>query len=241
MTSQPPYPAAAADARRAENLALLFQEIFTVLERLRSDRQPVTDAASFRQQIKDALKQAQQESLKRGYTQEDIKLAIFAVVAFLDESVQHLRQPVFRDWPKQLLQEELFGSTIAGEVFFQHLQTLLGRNDSQELADLLEVYQLCMLLGFAGKYSIAGRGDLRAIIASTAEKIQRIRRTTMELSPQWRIPNETIKAPAADPFVKRLIFGSAGCVVLALVLFVVYWLVLRSGVSSLKEFAGVRG
>ena len=37
-------PAAYGTERRAENLAFVFQEVFTVAERLRSNRQPVTDA-----------------------------------------------------------------------------------------------------------------------------------------------------------------------------------------------------
>ena len=41
--------------RRAENLAFCFQEVITVGERLRANRQAVTDANSFRQQIRAAL------------------------------------------------------------------------------------------------------------------------------------------------------------------------------------------
>ena len=57
---------------------------------------------------------AEQEARSRGYTAEDMRLASFAVVAFLDESVLNLRNPVFADWPRQPLQEELFGHHVAG-------------------------------------------------------------------------------------------------------------------------------
>ena len=64
------------------------------------------------------------------------------MVAFLDESVLNSRNPIFADWLRKPLQEELFGTHIAGEVFFQNLQQLLGRSDSPDLADLLEIYHL---------------------------------------------------------------------------------------------------
>src|SRR5713226_9410160 len=193
-----------AASRRMENLAFVFQELLTVGERLRSNRQQVADAPSFRAQIWAAVKLADEEGRRRGYSAEDIELAIFAVVAFLDESILNLRLPVFADWPRQPLQEERYGHHIAGEIFFQNLQKLLGRTDSQELADLLEVYHLCLLLGFAGRYSIGGRGDLRGITMQTGEKIQRIRQTGAELSPEWRLAGGTVRVMRGDPWVNRL-------------------------------------
>jgi type VI secretion system protein ImpK len=231
------HPAAAAQQRRPENLALAFQELITVIERLRSSRQAVSDAATFRHQIREAIKAADLEARKRGYTAEDIQYAIFAVVAFLDESILNLRNPIFGDWPRQPLQEELFGHHIAGEVFFQNLQKLLGRSDSHEAADVIEVYYLCLLLGFAGKYSLGGRGELRAIMDACGEKIKRIRGSSSDLSPFWRIPAGTGKIAAADPWTKRLLIGSISCVGLTLLLFLMYKFSLLSGISTLRTIA----
>jgi type VI secretion system protein ImpK len=222
-------------ARRRENLALAFQEILTVSERLRSGRQAVTDAATFRHHILEGLKGADQQARGQGYTAEDIKLAVFAVVAFVDESVLNLRNEVFADWPRRPLQEELFGHHIAGEIFFKNLQELLTRNDSQELADVLEVYHLCLLLGFAGRYSLGGRGELRVLIDNTADKIRRIRGALGGLSPQWQVPPEALRATAADPWVKKLMFATIACCVLAVILFAGYKIMLGSGVSSVGD------
>jgi type VI secretion system protein ImpK len=231
MTPQPP-------SRRPENLAFCFQELITVGERLRSYRQQVTDPYGFRAQLWTGVKQADEEARRRGYSADDIELAIFAVVAFLDESVLGLRLPVFADWPRQPLQEERYGHHIAGEIFFQNLQKLLGRSDSQELADLLEVYHLCLLLGFAGKYLLGGHGELRGVIMQTAEKIQRIRQTGSELAPWWRIPNEASRIGGADPWVMRLMIGMGICFVLMLVLFAVFTMSLNSGIGNLQTIAG---
>src|SRR5438445_9500773 len=141
--------------RRAENLALVLQEVLTAIVRLRSNRQAVSDANSFRAHMREALKSADNEGRRYGYSGEDIQLAVFAVVAFLDESILNSRNPMFADWPRKPLQEELFGVHVAGEIFFRNLERLLKDSDSPSLADLLEVYLLCLLLGFAGRYSIS--------------------------------------------------------------------------------------
>ena len=142
-----------ATQRRAENLALILQEVLTAVVRFRANRQPVTDAESFRYQIKEGLKNAAQEARNTGYySSDDIKLAVFAIVALLDESILNSRNPIFSDWPRKPLQEEMFGHHIAGEVFFRNLDQLLGRDDSPVLADVLEIYWLCLLLGFYGRY-----------------------------------------------------------------------------------------
>jgi type VI secretion system protein ImpK len=223
--------------RRAENLAFCFQEVLTVGERLRANRQAVNDANSFRAQIRSALQAADNEARKRGYKADDIQLAIFAVVAFLDESILNLRNPIFADWPRRPMQEEMFGHHVAGEIFFQNLQKILTRDDSQETADLLEVYQLCLLLGFAGRYSISGRGELRSIVEATGDKIRRIRQLRGDLSPGWALPNEQIRTSASDPWIRRMMFGAIGCAVLAILLFGIYKMSLGSGVSALANIA----
>jgi type VI secretion system protein ImpK len=180
---------------------------------------------------------ADQEARNRGYTAEDIQMAIFAVVAFLDESILNLRNPIFADWPRQPLQEEFFGHHVAGEIFFQNLQKLLGRTDAHDLADLLEVYYLCLLLGFAGRYSIGGRGELRAVMEETANKIRRIRHSSAELSPSWALPAEAKRAAQADPWVKRWALIAIGSAVFTILLFVVFKIGLGSGVSELATMA----
>src|SRR5215203_1011011 len=116
--------------RRSENLAFCFGELLTVGERLRANRQVVQDAESFRFQIREALKMAAEDARKRGYTGDDVQLAVFACVAFLDESILNLGNPIFADWPRRPMQEELFGHHVAGEIFFQHLTKLLARDES---------------------------------------------------------------------------------------------------------------
>jgi type VI secretion system protein ImpK len=230
-------PTPAATERRPENLALAFQELLTVGERLRSHRQQVADPNAFREQIWEAVKAAQSDALKRGYNGDDVELALFAVIAYMDESILVIHAPVFADWPRMPLQQQRYGHDIAGEVFFQNLQKILGRSENHDLADLLEVYYLCLLLGFAGRYSVGGRGELSAVMQATADKIRRIRKSSGEISPRWALPNEPVHAGGSDPLVRGLLIATAGCFALMLVLFIFFQLSLSSGVSAMRAIA----
>jgi type VI secretion system protein ImpK len=225
-----------ASTRRPENLPLIFQEVFTAIERLRANRQGVTDAQSFRHHAREALRTAANQALAAGYQSEDVKVATFSTVAFLDESVLNSQNPVFTGWQSKPLQEELFGTHIAGEVFFQHLQQLLGRNDSQDLADVLEVHYLCLLLGFGGRYSAGNRGELVQVMNLTAEKIRRIRGQFGPLSPAWMLPAEKVVV-RADPLVRKLGWLALACAIVMVLLFATYKIVLGSGVSDVAAIA----
>lgn len=220
--------------RRPDNLALVFQEILTAIVRLRTNRQVVTDPEVFRAQMREALKATDQDGRTRGYTAEQIKLAIFAVVAFLDESILNLQQPVFAHWHRKPLQEELFGIDIAGEIFFNNVQRLLGQRDSHDLADVLEIYELCLLLGFRGRYGLGGQAELRTVIESIKEKMRRIRGASPDLAPGWAIPPGRVKVTRTDPWVKRLFWGAVGCFVLMVLLFGIYKISLSGGASDLR-------
>jgi type VI secretion system protein ImpK len=140
--------------------------------------------------------------------------------------------PVFANWPRLPLQAELFGHQLAGEIFFQELQKALTRNDSQEVADLLEVYYLCLLLGFKGRY--AAGGDLRGIMSSIQEKIRRVRGPAGPLSPRGAIPADAVRVVNSDRWSRRLGKIAIVTVALAVVAFVAFKIMLMSGASSLS-------
>ncbi|HET9409533.1 MAG TPA: DotU family type IV/VI secretion system protein [Candidatus Sulfotelmatobacter sp.] len=216
--------------RRGWNLALCFQEVFTAVVRLRYNRQAVSNADSFRAQMKQALRVAEQEARSHGCRPEDVKQVIFAVVAFLDESVLSSGNPVFANWARLPLQAELFGNQLAGEIFFQQLEKTLSRNDSQETADLLEVYYLCLLLGFKGRY--AAGGDLRSLMAATQEKVRRVRGPFGPLSPRGAIPAEAVRLAQSDRWTRILGRFALITAAVAVALFILFKFSLMSGASS---------
>jgi type VI secretion system protein ImpK len=220
-------------ASRSWSLAVAFQEVFTAVVRLRSGRQAVSDAATFRGQIKRALQMAEQEARNGGYSPEDVKLAVFATVAFLDESVLNAQNPVLSDWSRMPLQEELFGVHVAGETFFQNLKQILSRPDSNATADLLEIYQLSILLGYRGRYGMSGGGELAQIMDLVRQRIARVR-GPLSFAPSVALPNEPPARKAVDHWVRGLTVVAICMFVLCIVLFAGYFFLLNSGASEIR-------
>jgi type VI secretion system protein ImpK len=216
---------------RAGHLALIVQELLTAIVRLRANRQGPTDAESFRAHLKQLIARADQDARQAGYSQGDVRYALYAVVAFVDESILNSAQPMFRDWPRRPLQDELFGGHVGGEAFFQYLQQLMTRDPSPDLADVLEVYLLCLLLGFQGRYSAANRDELGLWTSRLREQLTRMRGGLAPLAPDWAIPKGEVIARTSDPWLRRLLVAGAVTLGLAVVLFLIYWIILRSGAS----------
>jgi type VI secretion system protein ImpK len=223
---------------RRPNLALAFEELLTAIVRLRCGRQAVSDSESFKAHVRGALHAAMQEGAARGYAPDDVSSAAYAVVAFLDESVLNLRSPVFATWSGQPLQQEWSQKYLAGEEFFDYLQRLMGRPDSAELADILEVFFLCIVLGYRGRYGLAGSGQLIAIAQNVQSKISRCRGGTALLSAVAQLPRDLPEPNAPDRWLKRLVWVAVSAAATSLVVFVLCKLVLIGGSSQLQSLAG---
>jgi type VI secretion system protein ImpK len=228
-----------AARRNPENLSLVFQEIMTAIVRLRSGRQPVNDANLFRTQIRGALASAENDAVQRGYSQDDARLATFAVVAFLDESVLNSSNPVFSDWARMPLQEELYGHHMAGEVFFENIQKLLLRTDGAHAADVLELYAVCLLMGYLGRYRLTDPAGVHPVIQTVVDAIRRVRGGPTELAPGWAPPSDRVQVSGGDPWLKRLMVIAVASAVLALLMFGGFMLLLNAGASELRATAAL--
>jgi type VI secretion system protein ImpK len=216
-------------------LAIALQEVLTAIARVRANRQSVTDAATFRNHVKQLLSAAHEEARRSGYPSEDVKLAIYAIVMFLDESILNSPLPALAGWSRKPLQEELFGEHMGGEVFFENLRTLIGRQDSDELGDVLEVYQLCLLLGFRGRYGAGGQSEVQRWAGAAAEKIARVRGAPGELAPGWTPPERETFPAQRDPWIRRLAFAALGLASAAIVIWVVLRITLGAWISQLQS------
>jgi type VI secretion system protein ImpK len=222
-----------APAAGRTNLALIYQEILTAITRFRSHRQAVSDAASFRSQIKSAIAAAEAEATRRGYAADDVRLATFAVVAFLDESILNSNNALFADWPRMPLQEELFGVHQAGEMFFNCIDRLMAKSDSPLSADVLEIYDLCLWLGYRGRYSMSGQDAARSVASTVWEKLQHLRGGPRPLAPNWAPPKDIVQQKSSDPWVQALLLGTVGALLFAILFFVGFKYVLISGAAGL--------
>jgi type VI secretion system protein ImpK len=217
-------------------LALALQEALTAIVRLREGRQVPTDASAFRAQMKTLLAQADQESRRMGYPPEFVKISVYSVIAYLDETVLATPGPLSAAWVGRPLQEEIFGDTVAGETFFRHVEELLTRQDSAYVADVLEVALLCMLLGFKGRYATSSGNEIRALTAAVGEKIRRIRGGLAPLAPRAAPPTDEVVARTSDRWLRMLSLGLLGSAVVTLLLFgVLRFVYLRGGVNQIVE------
>ena len=230
-------PPTAAGSRQTESLALVYQEVLTATVRIRANRQAVTDSQAFRTHIQAALRSAEKDGVGKGYTPEDVRLTTTAVVAFLDESVLNSTNPVFSDWSRMPLQQELFGHNVAGESFFENLERLQNRSDSLDVADILELYCLCLLLGFKGRYALSGPEAVRPVTESIMERIRRIRGPLLGLSPSWSVPDARVSTAGPDPWIQRLSIALLVCFLAGVVLFVGFRLLLGTGTADLRTIS----
>jgi len=205
------------------NLALLYDAILTSIVRLQASRQHIPDVESFRRRIKGTLQEIEQISVPAGYDGHDIRDTHFAVVALLDSVVLHSNDPVRSDWERRLLQEELFGQTDAGVVFFEKLAHFQSRRDSAQLANILEVYLLCLLLGFEGRYSGGMRAELDSITERTRKRIETIRGRGRQISPAGLLPenpstSESPRSQRPDQF-RLIMFAAIAFTILCFLVF----------------------
>jgi type VI secretion system protein ImpK len=191
MSTSPAVP----QQTRTNNLALTFQEVFTVILRTRFQVQRVENADSFRATLRKMISAAVKESSALGYSDEASKMAIYAIIGFLDESVLNSKDPAFADWARRPLQEEMFGGHFAGEYFFRNLTDLVNRPNSAEVADVLELHAMCLLLGYRGRFAFGDATEIQTILRRIRDKIESIRGGYQIFRP--------LESPAAPPQPKR--------------------------------------
>lgn len=206
--------------RSSENLALLYQGLLTGIVRLQAKREHIPDAEVFRRRTMRALQDVERDARSAGYEIDDIRDTHFAVVAFLDSVVLNSAEARRAEWERKTLQEELFGQSDAGVVFFEKLERFRSRRDSKRLADILEVYLLCLLLGFEGRYSGGLRGELFSIAERVRSRIENIRGRVQLLSPDGLLQSADVPqtVAAASPFSGYRLIALAA-VILAILCF----------------------
>jgi type VI secretion system protein ImpK len=222
------------------SLALAFQEVLTVIVRIRANRQNVSDGNSFRTNMREALKAAVREARRHGYTNDEIQFGMLAVVGFLDESILNADIPALAEWPRETLSHELFGHHLAGEIFFDNLDRLLGLQDSPGLAEVLDVYRLCLLLGFRGKFGPVRTAEIKALTDAAAERIRRIRGSDCPLFPADKAVSPAAPTRATDKVRRRAFVAAAVTLIGTGALFATYHTALNTGLSEVRSVV-VRG
>ncbi|USX11295.1 type IVB secretion system protein IcmH/DotU [Oxalobacteraceae bacterium OTU3REALA1] len=187
---QPAFsPAIAAGPGTEHTLMDLMYDGFYALFMLKNGNGPQANA-DFIAKMTQFLDDFSRGAKKQGASPDDIDNAKYAFCAAVDEII--LRSPYgIRDaWERRPLQLVLFGDQLAGENFFNRLESLRARGSAHLQA--LEVFHMCLLLGFQGRYIIEGSEKLAYLTARLGDEIAHMKGKKSGFAPHAERPDQII-------------------------------------------------
>lgn len=146
---------------KKKTLADLSAESLILILQLRSVSD-YGDPSTLKTKVINMFDNFEQNARITGIDNEKIKQAKFALVAFLDETIISSNWQRKDEWLTEPLQIKLFDTFNAGEEFFTNLHNLRQRSSNNK--DVLEVYYLCLTLGFKGMYQLQSPETLRRVV-----------------------------------------------------------------------------
>lgn len=179
-----PCPAPADDAR--PSLVDLLYDGFYLIFLLRNGKSP-NGSLIFSGQVTHFLAEFTDEARRHHHAPEDIHDAKYAFCALVDETVLSARNGIREEWQRRPLQLTLFGDQLAGEHFFDRLQT--ARDAGRARLPSLEVFHMCLLLGFKGRYLIEGTEKADYLSAQLGNQIAHLKGRHAPFAPHWRSPD----------------------------------------------------
>ncbi|MES2017643.1 MAG: type IVB secretion system protein IcmH/DotU [Pseudomonadota bacterium] len=182
-TQAPPQHAA------PQTLLDLMYDGFYALFMLKNGNGP-QDNADFAQRMAQFLDEFGRGAKKQGVSSDDIDAAKYAFCAAVDEIILRSPFPIREHWSRRPLQLLMFGDQLAGENFFNRLEALRARGSAHMQA--LEVFHMCLLLGFQGKYIIEGSEKLHYLTARLGDEIASMKGKRGGFAPHAERPDTII-------------------------------------------------
>lgn len=166
----------------------LVQDFISMVLIVRRGRE-VTSVTAFEASVDNFFTTLEHEARQANYSVEQVKDTQYALCAFLDESVLRSGDTQLRShFELSPLQFRYFGVHLAGQGFFEKIEAL--RANVKNNLDVLEVYHLCLALGFEGKFGLAEKDQLRYLANTLGQDIARYRPAPKALSPDWALPDQ---------------------------------------------------
>lgn len=225
---------AAASRRRSRSgsdFATLGAPIFELVLKLRAET--VVPSPELRPTVKALLQEAEQRAATLRYSEKQIRDVKFALAAFVDETVMATGGAVREEWEKFPLQLEYFGEQLAGVKFFEKLDELIKSIKTE--GEVVEIYYLCLLLGFKGKYKVYMEDKLQELIKNVAAQLKRVGRLQdTDLSPNWQALDQP--KPRVDPGLPLWFkLGAGAFFIMVAFIYLVLLLVTKSEVRTATE------
>jgi type VI secretion system protein ImpK len=200
--------------RQSSNDLVTFAgPIFDLILRLKAGI--VQPSNELRPQIAKLLKDFEDRALRYRHRESIIQVAKFGLASFVDETVLTNNFPLKEEWDKYPIQLEHFGEHLAGNKFYEKLEAMLRQ--IEVTADAVEVYYICMLLGFKGRYAVYEQDKFLKTMQKTADALVKVGKITkVELSPHWLVKDQPIpvEKKGMPAWAKMTAFGGLGCAVL---------------------------
>ncbi len=181
--------------RPARSLVDLLYDGFYMLILLKQRSVP-KDTDEFSRHIQKFLEQFERAAQKNHFSAEDIFDAKYAFCAAIDEAVLSSQMNIRDNWERRPLQLLLFGDQLAGEHFFDTLET--ARNGGASRINALEVFHMCLLIGFKGRYLLEGPEKLKYMTQQLGEQIAHIKGKPALFAPHWSAPDSISNAIKRD-------------------------------------------
>lgn len=190
----------------------------------------VKPSMDLRRTMDTLLKEMEERGATLRYSDQQIQAAKFALAAFMDETVLTADFPLRDEWEKYPLQLEYFGEHLAGVKYFDRLDELLKNPEAS--ADVIEVYYLCMLLGYKGKYKIYLEEQLKGVVERVAEVLRGVGRLqTGEISPHWRVTDQP-EPPREEGLPLWFMIGSGAAIGLMILFYAVIYLLMSRELNA---------
>ena len=215
-------PAPAAPSPLREIFADLIS--YVLLFRAICGERPLAPSA-VRERI-DALLADQERRVKAGGASWDAyRLALFAVLSWVDETIMTSSWPYRTEWRHLML--STFQTLNAGNEFFTRLDQI-----PPDAREIKEIYFLCLSLGFEGQFALSGNPE--ALREYRRRLYQDVVRNT-EVHPE-RIFPEAYSPPRVSPRPPRrylAVVWFALAMLAPALLFGVYWYLLHLQTTNL--------
>ena len=187
------------------------------------------DVRTVHQRYDELLREFDADGRRAGYEVAQVRLAMFALVAFIDEVVLTSAHPVKKTWSDQPLQLTYFNENSAGEEFYVRLEAA-RRGESARDVDVQEAFYLCLSLGFHGRYAGSSRAEKqrRSLMEQLAAEIRSRRgAAAASLSPHGiRVASEQLTPQL------RAVWGVPLAVGMLLLVLLVVWNVLLTQAAA---------
>jgi type VI secretion system protein ImpK len=200
MTMQSPSligtPAGAAEQSSApQTLMDLMYDGFYALFMLKNGNAPL-DNTDFADKMRTFLDDFTRAAKRQNVALDDIDAAKYAFCAAVDEIILRSQFSLREAWARRTLQLTLFGDQLAGENFFIRLEALRARGAAHVQA--LEVFHMCLLLGFQGRYLIEGSEKLGYLTARLGDEIATIKGKRGGFAPHAALPDRIVHKLRSD-------------------------------------------